>query len=206
MSYTPHSLPSAQRGTVLFVALIFMVLITLLGLTASSTSVLQERMTGGMRNSQLSLMGAESTVRSVEWMIWNKSNSTPSTLQCGGNGDNDFCYTPNTNTGVLAINSLVPTFRKLQGWPSSTAGDGATPYTTTTLTGLSGTQATAKLSQQPRYLIEDLGQIKSGTHTDADATQPNIIQIDMFRITARATGGNSGSVRTAESYFVAQTP
>ena len=43
--------PHRQQGAVLFVALVFLVLITLLGLTAASTSILQERMTGGMRNS-----------------------------------------------------------------------------------------------------------------------------------------------------------
>lgn len=47
--------PRDQRGAVLFVALVFLILLTLLALTATSTSILQEKMTGGMRNRQLSL-------------------------------------------------------------------------------------------------------------------------------------------------------
>ena len=37
-----------QHGAVLFVALVFLILITLLALTATGTSILQEKMTGGM--------------------------------------------------------------------------------------------------------------------------------------------------------------
>ncbi|MBS0487131.1 MAG: pilus assembly protein PilX, partial [Proteobacteria bacterium] len=55
--------PNRQQGAVLFVALVFLILITLLGLTASGTSILQERMAGGLRNGQMGLMGAETALR-----------------------------------------------------------------------------------------------------------------------------------------------
>ena len=61
---------AAQRGAVLFVALVFLLLLTLLGLTASSTSILQERMTGGMRNAHLAAMGTESALRGGEVDLW----------------------------------------------------------------------------------------------------------------------------------------
>ncbi|HVJ62548.1 MAG TPA: PilX N-terminal domain-containing pilus assembly protein, partial [Tahibacter sp.] len=51
-----------QRGAVLFVAMIFLILITVMAVTASWNSVLQERMTGGMRNRQLGMLGAESAL------------------------------------------------------------------------------------------------------------------------------------------------
>ena len=91
--FSKASKPARQRGAVLFVSLVFLVLITLLALTAASTSVMQERMTGGLRNGQLALMGSESTARSVEWLIWNKSNNVVSNkLHCGATGGDDFCY------------------------------------------------------------------------------------------------------------------
>ena len=55
--------PRRQRGAVLFVALVFLVLLTLLAVAGMGTSILQERMTGGMRNSQLAQMGAETGLR-----------------------------------------------------------------------------------------------------------------------------------------------
>jgi Tfp pilus assembly protein PilX len=106
----------SQQGAVLFVALVFLVLITLLGLTASSTSILQERMTGGLRNGQLGLMGAETAARGAEAWLWNLSNNNGK-INCGYNGgDNGFCYAPQTaddgsgNT-IYANNPLVVAFR-----------------------------------------------------------------------------------------------
>ena len=53
------SLPAApQRGVVLVVALIFLLLLTILAISASGRSLLQERMAGGLRNAQLAEQSA----------------------------------------------------------------------------------------------------------------------------------------------------
>jgi len=72
MRFPKQHLPrrSRQRGAVLFVALVFLLLLTLLGVTASSTSILQERMTGGMRNAHLAGIGTESGLRGGEVDLW----------------------------------------------------------------------------------------------------------------------------------------
>jgi len=209
------SMAARQRGAVLFVSLVFLVLITLLALTAASTSVMQERMTGGLRNGQLALQGSESTARSVEWLIWNKSNNvTSNKLHCGATGGDDFCYQASNVTGTFGMNTLVATFRNQQGWPATTSGDGATAYATT-MTGLTGNQAVASLAQQPRYMIEDLGILlppgapnsgMGGGILPVGGAGSTSTQVHTYRITARATGGNSGSVAAMESYFVGQPP
>ncbi len=56
-----------QRGVVLVVALIFLLLITVLAISASGTSLLQEKLVGGLRNSQLAEWSAESALRGAEW-------------------------------------------------------------------------------------------------------------------------------------------
>ena len=207
--------PVHQRGAVLFVSLVFLVLLTLLALTAASTSVMQERMTGGLRNGQLALMGSESAARSVEWLIWNKSNNVVSNkLHCGLSGGDDFCYTPSNVTGTFGMNSKVAAFRTQQGWPADTTGDGATTYATG-MTGLSGNQAVASLAQQPRYMIEDLGILlppgspnngNGGAIWGTLGQGSQSTQVHTYRITARATGGNNGSVAATESFFVGQPP
>jgi len=210
----PCTSPKSQRGAVLFVALVFMVLITLLGLTAAASSVLQERMTGGLRNSQLSLMGAETTVRGVEWMIWNRSNIGNNKLQCGATGGSDTCYSVSNVTGSSLVSTKVGAFRAQQGWPSSTSGDGATTLSTS-LTSLTGNQVSATLAQQPRYIIEDLGVVlPPGSSTSGGGGGRLPINsggsqnqtLSAFRITSRSTGGNQGSVASVESYFVALPP
>ena len=201
----------------LFVALVFLVLITLLALTATSTSILQERMTGGVHNSQLALMGSESAVRSAEWNIWNKSNGGPTSnkLHCdaGGGQTGDACYTEQSQ-GV--VNSTIVAFRNAKNW----LGTSGIPYATngtTSLTGISTSspQATASLQSQPRYLMEDLGRVlppnapssgEGGGRLALGGSGAGSQVLYSYRISGRSTGGNQGSVRAAESVFVALPP
>lgn len=52
-----------QRGAVLFVALVLLLVLTLLGLAGTRVSFLQERMAGGWRAANLSFQAAESEMR-----------------------------------------------------------------------------------------------------------------------------------------------
>ena len=62
---------NAQRGAVLILALIFLLLLTILALSTTSRSLLQERMAGAMRNAQQAEWSAENALRGVEWNIFN---------------------------------------------------------------------------------------------------------------------------------------
>ena len=89
-AHSGRRLPRAhqQRGVVLIVALIFLVLLTILALSASGRSLLQERMAGGLRNTSLADMAAETTLRGVEWKLWTsttKLTSTPLLWPAAGN-------------------------------------------------------------------------------------------------------------------------
>jgi len=193
---------------------VFLVLITLLALTATSTSILQERMTGGVHNGQLALMGAESTLRSAEWTIWNKSNGAAGSnkLHCSPTGGvtNDACY-----TDQAGVNSTILAFRNAKNW-LGTSGDGAKAYGTATLNyAASSSKATASLDSTPRYLIEDLGKVlpPNAPSSGQGAARLALGSISAgnqtlysYRITARSTGGNQGSVRAAESNYVALPP
>lgn len=212
---TPTSVSfRAQGGAVLFVALIFLILLTLLGLTASGTSIMQERMTGGLRNAQLSLMGSETAARGAESWLWNLASNNAH-INCGYNGGaNGFCYRAQTfkdsggNT-ILRNNPLVEQFRTYPAWLSG----GTTTNVPTTLTG-SGNGA---LAQRPVYLMEDLGQIvpPGSPPVAADGAQGRDGQLNRasgvpvlynYRITARSTGGNEGAVRVVEVNFGTGVP
>lgn len=199
----------AQRGAVLFVALIFLLLLTLLGIAASSTSVLQEKMTGSMRNRQLGLMGAESALRGGESTIWNlayQSNGTLAMPPCIGN-----------STGMLCVYKILggKLDSKVQAFRTSKVavapvGDGAMAYTGV-VSGLSGTSETASINSQPRYMIEDLGPDvppgagrRSGSIQQEKPGQPG--SHEWYRITARSEGGNNAVLRVTESVFSALAP
>jgi Tfp pilus assembly protein PilX len=55
-----------QKGSVLFIALTFLVVITLMGLSGMQTATLQERMAGGERDYSIALQVAEMALRDAE--------------------------------------------------------------------------------------------------------------------------------------------
>ncbi|NMG03323.1 pilus assembly protein PilX [Azoarcus taiwanensis] len=58
--------PRMQRGTVLIVALIVLLLLTMLGLSSMRSTTLEERMAGNLRDQNLSFQAAESALREGE--------------------------------------------------------------------------------------------------------------------------------------------
>ena len=63
------STPQRQRGAILFVSLIILLLMTILGVTAMSNVTMEERMAGNMRDSDMAVQAAEAALRSGEaWL------------------------------------------------------------------------------------------------------------------------------------------
>jgi len=60
-----------QRGVSLLIALMFLLMLTLLGLTASNVAVMQERMAGNLVQSNEAFQLAESTLKAVESDVFN---------------------------------------------------------------------------------------------------------------------------------------
>lgn len=208
MNTISYSGSRRQQGAVLFVALVFLLLLTLLGITASSTSILQERMTGGMRNAQLAVMGTESTLRGGEVDLWTaaaRSSYTSGGLAlppCGNTGVQPCAY---QRTNGIADNRTVK-FRGSKQWIPAT-GDGAMEYAQT-VSGLPDAEASASLASQPRYMIEDLGLDTAasgegnmgGSNLSAPGSE-GTPKFHLFRVTARSQGGTDTVLRASESVF-----
>src|SRR5690242_19298282 len=141
----PHRIPTTttgrhQRGAILFVALVFLILITLLALTATGTSILQEKMTGGMRNRQLGLMGSESGLRGGEALFTTagymgsnplpKCASAPTASSVCAYAVAQASLSTATSTGA----QLSPTVQSFRTTPSWVAAPGGTPVYSHTLT------------------------------------------------------------------------
>lgn len=193
-----------QQGAVLFLAMIFLVLLAVLAVTASSTSIMQERMTGGLRNRQLGLMGAESTLRGGETYLWNLAFDLRQPLPpCLPSAASTDCVYMPTRSGTLQ--PKVQAFRSSRDWLDP-ATDGARAYARP-LTGLTGDAVTANLAAQPRYMIEYLGvgtqPFRTGGSIHAQGTTSRVGEHHMYRITARSQGGTGAVVRIAESYYSA---
>lgn len=206
-----------QRGVVLVIALIFLLLLTILAVSASSRSLLQERMAGGLRNMHQAQMSAETALRGAEWRLWTATSTVGSVLKCGSSSftgaDNCYSYDPTSDDYIAG--GTVYEFRTSQAWIS----DKGTEYTGPLLKGYTSgayTDAdlkTAALNSNPRYIIEDMGkelppgvgdQHESGA-TGGGGSGYESTSRHIYRITARATGGSPNTVRVAESTFAAKS-
>ena len=203
----------AQRGAVLVVALIFLILLTILALSASSRSLLQERMAGGLRNAQQATMSANTALRGAEWQLWSRALTVGSHMNClnGSISTSDGCTIYSASNAPYGTTGDVTKFLTSQGWVS---GIGLT-YTGPAGQGgyISSSLKTAKLAKNPVYLIEDLGlemppgvsssQHESGT-TGPNNTGTGSVSLHIYRITARGTGGSANTVRVLQTTFDAQ--
>lgn len=210
--FQPRFPQHRQRGAVLLVALIFLILLTLLAIGASSGSLLQQRMVAATRNAQLAQMSADTALRGAEWYLWtNATRHEP--ILCGISSINTTTgcikYDP-TQTPYLAGGAVLQFRTANNTWLSGTGitykGVGSLDFTTG--------HDTADLAQNPQYIIEDMGSVScpgcgiqhesgvSGTRTSVPGQN---IDIHAYRITARATGGNKNTVRVVQSVFDAQT-
>lgn len=66
---SPLRRPTRQRGAVLVVSLLLLLVMTILGLGASQSTRLQERMAGNQRDQEVALQGAEASLRAAEEML-----------------------------------------------------------------------------------------------------------------------------------------
>lgn len=206
----------AQRGVVLVVALIFLLLLTILAISASGRSLLQERMAGGLRNAQQAQMSAETALRGAEWRLWKSTSAIGGFMKCGSGSftGTDSCYRYDPNGADYAADGTVYTFRTSQAWLPSAGTEYQGPADKGyKASAYSGDTKTAALANNPRYIIEDMGVELPpgvGTQHESGATGSygsgyESTSRHIYRITARATGGNANTLRVAESTFAAKS-
>ena len=75
-----YTLPDRNRGAALFISLMFLIILTLIGISAANVSIMQERMAGNVRETNDAFQRAESTLRAIE------DNLTRATTGSGGFG------------------------------------------------------------------------------------------------------------------------
>lgn len=199
------SLPRRQVGAVLFVALVFLILLTLLALTATGTSILQEKMTGNLRNRQLGLMGAESGARGGEQYLWQLSfdHTTGQPLPpCAGNSASACVYRPLPEGG---LDASIQTFRTSKNWVTAPPNQ---PGYTKVISGNIEASQTAGIAAQPVFAIENLGpDVPLGSGKQDGIYDPETTTLagkhEFYRITSHSQGGSSAVQRIVESVYSA---
>lgn len=204
-----------ERGVILLVALIFLVLLTLLAIGASSGSLLQQRMVAATRSAQLAVLSGNTALRGAEWTIWSSAMVVGTPFTCGTSAIDATtgCVKYDPESTPYSSNGAVTLFRTGDNAWLSTGlaytGPGNAGYTTL---AAPTDGASPSVAENPRYIVEDMGRVKppgAGPQHESGVTGPNNggagqISLEMYRITARATGGSKNTVRVVQSTFDAQ--
>ena len=177
--HSPKRLKRRQVGVALIMALVFLILLTILGLTAMSTTILQEKMTANMKDKNLAFQAAESgLVAAEQWL--NAQLSKP----------------------VFPINAAglyLPSTTALANWDSvDWTGTANLVVFPNTPTG-TGVGSLGGVETAPKYIIEDLGEAQDGSLVlpkDYKGVGKTIL-----RITARGTGGTDSAQAMVQSTF-----
>jgi type IV pilus assembly protein PilX len=169
-----------QRGAALIIAMVFLLLLTILGVTAMGTTSLQEKMAGNVRNKDLAFQAAEAALISGEnWVLDQIKEPEP---------DNSIgLYEFDSTTSQPVWNTV--------NW-DGTSNLVVYPDTPTQ----SGGSGLTGVKTQPKYIIEVLahvpeagGSLRLGAYASSFTT--------ILRITARGTGGTDNAVAMVQSTF-----
>ena len=182
---------SNQRGAVLITCLVFLVVLTMLAITTSRMSSLEERMSGNMRDRSIAMQAAEMAMRDAEKDI----------LGSKMNGATPRC--PNNLNGLTeTIASLGPAL--YSDCNSSGLYNGLTGTAPSvaygTFTGASALPTA--LSAQPLYMIE--GFPPGGGNVPPPAGDSAVGPgggVWYYRITASAQGVNANTVVWLQEVF-----
>lgn len=158
-----------QKGAALIVSLVILLLMTLIGIFAMRTSIMEEKMATNQRDRQLAYQAAEVALRDAELFI-QRLNIQPIATVAG------------TDNNIRSYNSLDPDPDNANPWWVERDATWWNDNNNTVASFLPGNVATA-----PRYVIEEIQFDKDekslGTGEAFDGKHH-------YRITARGTGGS----------------
>lgn len=161
---------SKQSGAVLITGLIFMVVLTIIVISALRSATLEERMAANARNRQLALQAAEAVLRDAEATLFAAAPFSPFTPAS---------FTAGCTSGLcnLPAAGATPRWRTID-W-SSTA--------VTRSFNNAGASDLAGVASQPRYIVEIANVPVSG---GGGGICPKVL----YRITARGVGMDNAAV------------
>lgn len=163
---------NVQHGVALITSLIFLVILTLLGLSVVSSTTAEEKMSRNTRDVDVAFAAAEAALRDAELHL-------TGAYQWPYNGLKAIDFDTSCTNG-LCDSSLTPAFSSVNDVDFySTSGVGANSQRIGTVTGTAAVSG-LRTSDQPRYMIEKvcttLNSLKGFCTTPA------------FRITAKSRG------------------
>lgn len=170
MSMMPTTSARQQQGAVLIISMIFLLILTILGVTSMQGTNLEERMAGNMRDRHVAFEAAEATIAEAEEFL--DTIALTSAFR--------------DNTAGLYDGTNFDLWRTLD-WT-----DAATYRAATKVTTSHGVGTAAKYIIE--YISEPAASADSKTNLDNYGGNSAGGGVALFRITVRGTGGSDNSV------------
>ena len=187
-----RGLGQAERGAALVTSLLILVVMTIIGVTAVTTSSLTEKMAGNMRDLNLAFEAAEAGLREGErWLV-----TYPSVGHQPPPPNAASCTTPPCTCGTPPCD--VWDLNKILDFASGDALNEQTHLWWTTQ-GRPYSETLANVGTQPHFIIEYIDYVPDELSADAPPTGRNY-----YRLTARGTGGSNVAQLFLESVYSAR--
>ncbi|MDQ7091093.1 MAG: PilX N-terminal domain-containing pilus assembly protein [Methylococcales bacterium] len=154
-----------QSGVVLVVSLIMLVLLSLIGITGTQVTGLEEKMANNNRDKNLAFQAAEAALRAGEIKIESKTTTE------------EFAAT--TENGLLSKDESVPDHFNSNTWTDNDS--------------FSFDANLDQVNIQPRYFIKYTGDHEVPCINTASYGQPCSVIISYFTVTSKGTGAQDTS-------------
>ncbi len=165
------SLNNHQKGAALIVSLLLLLVMTLLGISAVTTTTMEEKMAGNIRNKHMSFQAAETALRAGEQVA---GNLDPDTNFNGTNG-----LYPRTEVG----DTNYPIWMQPSGinWQN--------------VSGVNG------VVQDPEYVVEDFSNAPRDKNCMLELPPPPGCMLPIYRVTAKGWGQNTNAETMLQSTY-----
>jgi len=167
-----------NTGAALITCLMLLVVMTLLGVSAITTSTMEEKMAGNVRNKHISFHAAETALRAGETIAANLPADTVFTDATNPTG---------TTTGLYSRSNALDANYPL--WDD----DSAAWQDVTTSDSL--------VVQDPQYIIESYSNAPRDNDCILEVPLPAGCMLPVYRITARGWGINTNGISIIQSTY-----
>lgn len=177
-----------ERGSVLVISLVILLVLTLIGIGGMSTTIMQEKMVGNARERETAFQAAEAALRDAEEEIRTSIDlTTPFRPNCAGG----YCEPATTGPDVWEDATLVDW--ESESWDSAS---NVIDYGSKTPPGDVDLEGVGK---QPGYILERLPVVAVGESLVSSAPPSSGNQ--WYRITAEGYGRNANAKAMVQSVY-----
>lgn len=192
--------PSRETGAALFVSLVFLFVLTVIGLTGMQNTYLQEKMAGHMRERSIAFQSAESALRVGEEYL---AGNIP-TFVCTSATDGLYVNsTPGTTTDCPASAGSPSSDQLSAPYPPENEAFWKNNTDVVSVKGFSLPGETGhtfdNLADKPKYVLEILSSGAPGAAVSLEAGTPVPPSPKYYRITAHGTGMSDSAVSVTQS-------